>query len=162
MTKDPSNLAPTAMPFHLFQYALPGPSQLEDLNAFLAQNRIVAVHHHMVMAASGSQLVFLLQTADRAREPQRKLDSKEGRIDYRAVLSPQEFIVYSKLRDERRAIAEAEGVPVYTVFSNAQLAEMVQRKVRTQQDLLAIEGVGQARVDRYAARILPHLVEATA
>ena len=43
--------------------------------------------------------------------------------DYKQVLKPEEFEVFSRLREWRKGVAEKEGVPVYVVFSNEQLAE---------------------------------------
>ena len=47
------------------------------------------------------------------------------------MLKPEEFEVFSRLRDWRKGVAEKEGVPVYVVFTNEQLAEMVKKKVGT-------------------------------
>jgi len=140
------------MTYRLFQYPLPAPPELEDLNAFLASHRVAAVTQHLVQATGGAMLVFIVQTvpgeaAGKNRQP-------EAKIDYREVLSGEDFQVFSRLRDERKKIAEAEGVPVYAIFSNAQLAEMVKRKVRTPADMSGIEGIGKARVEKHAGRLL--------
>jgi superfamily II DNA helicase RecQ len=56
---------------------------------------------------------------------------------------------------------------VYAVFSNEQLAQIVSRQCQSLADLAQIEGVGQARVDKYGSailacaatqRALPHLL----
>ena len=75
-------------------------------------------------------------------------------IDYRERLSPEAFKVYSRLRDVRKRIAETEGVPVYTVFTNAQLAAISEKPVNTPEELESIDGVGKQRVERYGERIL--------
>lgn len=50
------------------------------------------------------------------------IDFKEKpKIDYRDILKPEDFTIYSKLREIRKEIAEKNGVPVYTVFTNEQL-----------------------------------------
>jgi hypothetical protein len=51
--------------------------------------------------------------------------TRPDREDYREVLSPEEFVVFSKLREVRKQFAEKESVPAYTIFTNEQLAEMV-------------------------------------
>jgi len=58
------------------------------------------------------------------------------------------------LRDGRRALAEKEGVPVYTIFRNEQLAQMVQKKVHRKAALKEIEGVGDARVEKYGEALV--------
>ena len=50
------------------------------------------------------------------------------RIDYKEVLSPADFAVFSKLREVRKALAEKEAIPAYSVFTNEQLAQIVREK----------------------------------
>jgi superfamily II DNA helicase RecQ len=140
------------MNYRVFQYPLPAPPELEDLNAYLASHRVAAVTQHLVQAEGGAMLVFIVQTV--AGEAPGKGRSPEARTDYREVLNAEDFQVFSRLRDERKKIAEAEGVPVYAIFTNAQLAEMVTRKVCTPADMGGIEGIGKARVEKHAARLL--------
>jgi superfamily II DNA helicase RecQ len=54
--------------------------------------------------------------------------TKKGRIDYREILPSEDFLVFVKLRDLRKQMAQAEAAPVYTIFTNDQLAEMVRRR----------------------------------
>ena len=53
--------------------------------------------------------------------------SKTGRIDYKEVLDEKTFALFSKLREKRKVLAEKDAVPVYSVFTNEQLAQMAQR-----------------------------------
>ena len=75
-------------------------------------------------------------------------------MDYREVLPPQDFAVFVKLRDLRKELAQAESVPVYLIFTNEQLAQMVQGKVETKAALEKIEGIGEARLEKYGPRFL--------
>lgn len=43
---------------------------------------------------------------------------------------------------------------MYSVFSNAQLAGMVQKQVRNLAEMRDIDQVGQARIEKYAAAFL--------
>jgi len=144
------------MNFRLFQYALPAPPLLEDLNAYLAAHRVASVAQHLVPAAGGTSLVFIVQTVGEA--PARAPGTGAAKTDYREQLSTEDFELFNRLRDERKKWAEAEAVPVYTIFSNAQLAAMVQKRVRSTTDLEAIEGIGPARVAKYGERLLAVLV----
>ena len=93
-------------------------------------------------------------------DPSQKASSSSGkrnRIDYREVLSEEEFAIYSRLRDLRKSIAESEAVPVYAVFTNQQLADIVQRKVTSKSGLKEIPGLGDARISKYGDRIIESL-----
>ena len=59
-----------------------------------------------------------------------------------------------KLRDVRKSIAQADAVPVYTIFTNEQLARMVQSRATTRAALEEIAGVGDARIEKYGAKVL--------
>jgi superfamily II DNA helicase RecQ len=67
---------------------------------------------------------------------------RRGKIDYKEILAAAEFNLFSQLRDLRKQIAQAEAVPVYTVFTNEQLAQMVRTKAITKAALEQIAGVG--------------------
>ena len=79
---------------------------------------------------------------------------KLPKVHYKEVLKPEEFEVFSRLRDWRKSVAEKEGVPVYVVLTNEQLAQMVQKKVSSKTGLMEIEGVGDARVEKYGESLL--------
>lgn len=55
-------------------------------------------------------------------------------------------------------MAQSEAVPVYALFTNEQLTQMVQRRCRTNADRVEIEGIGEAKVSKYSGRILPVLM----
>jgi superfamily II DNA helicase RecQ len=85
---------------------------------------------------------------------------KGPKVDYKEVLKPAEFEVFSRLREWRKAVAEKEGVPVYTVLTNEQLAQIVRKKVGSKAALKDIDGVGEARVEKYAEAVLKVLAPA--
>lgn len=78
-----------------------------------------------------------------------KAPVKKGKIDYKEVLDEPDFRVYAALRDLRKKLADQEGVPVYAVFTNEQLAEMARRRTGSDAQLSEIPGVGESRVKKY-------------
>ena len=85
---------------------------------------------------------------------------QRGKVDYKELLGDYEFTLYSRLRDLRKRLAEQQGVPLYALFTNEQLAAMVQRRVSTPGQLQEIEGVGEARVEKYGHNFLEELARA--
>jgi superfamily II DNA helicase RecQ len=146
------------MKFHFFAVnALnPGAAQ-EELNRFCAAHTLLTVEKQFVAAGSGSFWAFCVQTTGGIERPAL---AKKEKVDYREVLNEADFSVYSKLRDLRKTLAEKEGVPVYSLFTNEQLAAMVRGRTVTEAALLAIEGVGKARVEKYGSAFLPLLRQA--
>lgn len=125
-----------------------------ELNSFMANHRVLSVDRHFVDHGASSFWTVCVDFLDGQPATSSDSRSRRAKVDYRDLLDPEEFTVFAKLRDLRKEISQEEGVPVYTVFSNEQLAQMVQRRVNSQADLAEIEGVGEARVEKYASRML--------
>jgi superfamily II DNA helicase RecQ len=137
----------------------PEPAQSE-LNSFLAQGRVVNVQRHLVADGAASFWAVCVERLEGpAPLPEGLKDAgrrvvRSGQVDYREVLSPADFAVFVALRDWRKQAALQEAVPVYSVFSNEQLAEVARRRVQSAAQLAAIDGVGPGRVARYGAAVL--------
>lgn len=56
--------------------------------------------------------------------PRARTGQKPRRTDYREILSPSEFALFAKLRELRKWLAAQEGVPVYAVLTNEQMAAL--------------------------------------
>ena len=62
--------------------------------------------------------------------------------------------LFEVLRAERRTLADAEGVPPYVVFPDRTLWELVAARPRTPEDLLAVNGIGPVKAEKYGTRFL--------
>ena len=62
--------------------------------------------------------------------------------------------VFEALRSWRLERARSDGVPPYVVFHDRTLAEIARQRPRTRTGLFAIDGVGPAKLERYADEIL--------
>jgi ATP-dependent DNA helicase RecQ len=63
--------------------------------------------------------------------------------------------LFERLRAKRKALANANHVPPYVVFSDRSLVEMATYFPQSQQAFARIYGVGQAKLDKYAGDFLP-------
>jgi superfamily II DNA helicase RecQ len=70
------------------------------------------------------------------------------------VLSAEDFALFATLREQRKVLAEKEGVPVYAVFTNEQLAEIAKARPQSRNALGNIAGIGEAKVEKFADSIL--------
>ncbi len=135
-----------------------------ELNRFLASHRVASVDRQWVSDGQHSAwaLCVTYVGASGATTPASAGTSRSSKrsVDYREVLSAEDFEVFSNLRTLRKQAAEREGVPVYAVFTNEQLAAMVRTQPRTANDLGRLPGVGPARVDKYGAECLAALARA--
>ena len=72
------------------------------------------------------------------------MDSWEG-VDER---------LFEELRKLRRKFADEKGVPAYIVFSDATLRDMARKKPATKEEMLRVNGVGEAKLKRYGLNFL--------
>lgn len=71
-----------------------------------------------------------------------------------ADLTPEQNAVFEQLREWRRSEANEQGVPGYVVFNDATLRALATHLPRTDEALLEISGIGQAKLERYGAAVL--------
>jgi ATP-dependent DNA helicase RecQ len=64
---------------------------------------------------------------------------------------------FDRLRALRKALADERGVPAYVIFSDRTLQDMAVRNPRTRDEFLAVQGVGQKKLDQYGALFLAAL-----
>jgi ATP-dependent DNA helicase RecQ len=57
--------------------------------------------------------------------------------------------LFEELRTLRKKLADEQGVPAYQVFTDTTLQQMVAERPDTRQELLAIDGVGENKLQRY-------------
>ncbi len=153
------------MAFRIFTLPIRDSGEGEaQLNAFLGSHKILNVDRRWVEQGADSFWSFCVDylpqsSSARSAEPQPRRQRSKDSIDYKDRLPPEQFAIFAKLRDLRKEIALAEAVPVYTVFTNEHLAKMVTQGVRTRPALEKIDGVGEARVNKYGPRFLERLSE---
>lgn len=78
-------------------------------------------------------------------------------VDYLEVLDPEAFARFAQLREFRKRLAQEEGVPVYTVFTNEQLAEIAKNRIVTKNGLEKVDGIGGARLSKYGDALIRFL-----
>jgi len=146
------------MPYAFFRVpAAPEPGAVEELNRFLRSHSVLAVQREWVSAGDASFWAFCIHYGEAAQSAARGANAPK--VDYKEVLTEAQFALYVKLRELRKRVADRDGVPVFAVFTNEQLAEMTKKPVRTAADLKSIAGVGEGRVEKFGAEILAAINE---
>lgn len=146
------------MPFRFFVIPVRQASAgEEELNRFLRGHRVLSVDRRWVDQGTESFWSFCidyLETGQASSAPPGGAGESRGKVDYREILKPEEFTLFAKLRTLRQEIAKDEAVPVYMIFTNEQLAQMVRTGSRSKADLEKIAGVGDARIQKYGEQFL--------
>lgn len=127
-------------------------SQQEALNAFLRAHRVLKVEKS-VFPEGWAFCVEWMDGAAGGTLPPYAAYQRE-KIDYMKVLSPEVFARFSELRKRRKEISDADGVKPFVVMTDAQLAKVAEIEKPTLADLKKIDGFGEAKVEKYGARLL--------
>ncbi len=117
----------------------------EELNKWLRSHRVLEVQQEFVAAENGAYWCFSVKYI----QGEQSRFYKKEKIDYRKVLEPAIFKVFSKLRDYRKQIAKEDAVPAYAVFTDAELAAIAQLDPMDFTHLKTIKGIGEKKVEKY-------------
>ncbi|HMO40056.1 MAG TPA: HRDC domain-containing protein [Saprospiraceae bacterium] len=121
---------------------------LSEMNAFLRGNKILEVENQLVNNEHGAYWCFCVRYIERAfPEGDTK---KKAKVDYRSVLDEATFQKFSKLRQTRKQVAAEEGISAFIIFTDEELAELAKLDEITEKSMLAIKGVGEKKVERFA------------
>lgn len=143
------------MQFKTFMLPASGSEQTEEtLNVFLRTHRIVSVRSEFVSGETPAWCILVEYVQQNESE-----SKSSGKVDYMKILSPEEFALFSKLRNLRKELAAKDGVPPFVVFTDEQLASIVKQNPTDLGKLTAIQGIGQAKAEKYGNAVFKVLQE---
>ncbi len=93
------------------------------------------------------------ETTVRVREDTKAPAARKARA-VPSEIGPQDEPLWQALRECRRELAAEHNVPPYVIFHDATLKQMAALRPADAEALLAIGGVGQAKLGRYGERFL--------
>lgn len=127
----------------------------EEFNRFLRGHRVLAVHREFVAQGESSYWALAVEyLPGEGGDDARREAGKKEKVDYKELLSPEEFARFVRLREWRKAAAQAEAVPVYIILTNEQMAEIARADCRSLRQLGAIDGIGPGRLEKYGKGVL--------
>lgn len=136
--------------------ALAGQEMQEEMNKFLRGHRVMEVKQQY--DAERGYWTFAVNYIEGSTPNNNAPAIRPEKVDYKTVLSPESFDIFTKLRDARKQIAKDESVPAYAIFTDKELADIAQLSELSPAALLKIDGINHGRVDKYAERILQGVV----
>ncbi len=128
-------------------------SECSELNTFISTHRVLRVERQFT-----EECWCFLVEYDEHSDASLGRNVRGPKVDYREVLSAEDFAIFAKLRDVRKRLAENEGVALFAVATNEQLAQFVQTKAHDAAGLKAVAGFGSARVEKYGEAFLEVLL----
>ena len=111
--------------------------------------------HGALVLDAGARAVFRGERpVTLRRDPERKRRDTNRALGAGEALSAEAEAVFERLRRKRREIASAQGVPPYVVFQDTTLRAMAVQRPETLEQMRALPGVGDAKLERYGAAFL--------
>ena len=133
------------MEFKVFTVGLHGgDSQEIELNKFLRSHKVVSVDKEFVNNSLQSFWSFCVCFLSSGGPP----FYKENKIDHTASLTPENMVVFEKLRTVRNTLSKQLGVPAYAVFTNEEIAILSKETTITDKTLENLKGFGEGRMEK--------------
>ena len=100
----------------------------EEMNRFLRMQKVLKIEQQFYTAPSGASWCFCVTYISTSSETSFGFKGNK-KVDYKNVLNEDEFKRFLLLRELRKEMANADAVPAYAVFTDAQLAEMAKSEI---------------------------------
>lgn len=129
------------------------------LQEFIKNKEILSLRDHFFMRHEVPYLAMIVSYNLQSIE-QPKTDGKKERDEsWKELLTPEDMPLFNALRDWRNETSRRHGFAPYIICTNRQLAEIIQKRVGSKNQLAQIEGIGKAKVENYGDDIIALLKE---
>lgn len=128
--------------------------ELEDFNRFLRSVRILEVKKELVKVDCSIFWAVCVSyiTIHQSGSPVSSQFGK-GKIDYKDILSEEDFERFCNLRKIRKRLADDAAIPAFAVFTDAELVEISKIDKLTLSALKNIKGIGEKRIEKFGIQI---------
>src|SRR5690606_12630745 len=134
------------------------PKEWQSIFRQITASGLVIVDHEAhgaLQLAAEARAVFRGERRVILRKDREQKAAAVNRSLRQAVALPEAMQqVFGRRRAERTRLARQQGVPPYVVFQDTTLRAMAMEQPRTLEELMALPGIGQAKLERYGAAFL--------
>ncbi|GJL84108.1 MAG: hypothetical protein DHS20C01_37420 [marine bacterium B5-7] len=139
------------MQIQIYTIPILGGEELNDeLNRFLRSKNVLQVESQLVSCGQNAFWCFCIKYIE-----EKSMERGKKRVDYREVLDDDSFRRFSRMREIRKRLAQAEAIPAYAVFTDEELAEMAKLEDLTLAAMKKVKGIGQKKVEKYGGYFIP-------
>ncbi|MBZ0258363.1 HRDC domain-containing protein [bacterium] len=118
-----------------------------ELTNFLSDKELIELREHIVLQNGVSYLVLIICYKIKG-------SPSNSKVDYKDVLSADDYIVYNLLREWRNEEAKKMDVAPYMLFSNKQLALIAEIRPQNRKDLLEIPGINESKMEQFGIPVI--------
>ena len=130
-----------------------GRQLIDDLLARKAIARSEGLYPMPYLLESGARILRGEEKVELVRITEKKSATTRKSVGLDA-LPPDAKQLFDELRKLRKRLADEQNIPPYMVFSDKTLAELSILKPSTRDEMLAVSGIGEVKLDRYAEPFL--------
>lgn len=127
--------------------------EIEKLNGFIQSHKVIEVEKQVVQVGKNSYWTFCVQYL-LGNVPNRNNLKYPEKTDYKELLSEEEFKRFAHFRNIRKQLATDEAIPAFTIFTDAELAEMAKQNPLTENTMQGIKGIGEKKMQKYADKFI--------
>ena len=111
-------------------------------------------HNHLQLTPLAKNVLFEKAKVQLAHIP----DQKEIQETREKKTQKADNSLFEKLRKLRLKLAQEEDIPAYLIFNDATLKEMEKQRPMTDEDFMAINGVGQKKMQDYGYQFIKEII----
>jgi len=111
-------------------------------------------HNHLQLTPLAKNVLFEKAKVQLAQIP----DQKEIQESREKKSQKSDNSLFEKLRQLRLKLAKEEDIPAYLIFNDATLKEMEKQRPMTDEDFIAINGVGQKKMQDYGYQFIKEII----
>lgn len=142
------------MQIKIFTIPIIDSEQMEvSLNAFLRSHKVLQVERQAINTGQGAYWSFCITYIEGSKErssDKRNEKSPKEKPDYKKLLNEGDFGRFSAFRAIRKQLADADAVPAYAVFTNAEVVEIAKLGEKaTLAEIRKIPGIGIKKIEKY-------------
>ena len=126
---------------------------LAEMNRFLAGHKVLEVEQKFFQNEKGGCWSFCVRYIP-GNSGSGSSGGRNSKADYKQILSESEFVVFSRLREIRKVLANDDGVPAYAVFTDEELSGIARLGEPTEKGMLSIPGIGEKKIARYGRPVI--------
>ena len=108
------------------------------LREFIKNKEILSMRDHFFMRHEVPYLTMIVTYNLQTSEPTKIETKKERDESWKTLLKPEDMPIYNALRDWRNETSRRQGIPPYVICTNYQLAEIIQKKATSKNQLSQI------------------------
>ncbi|MDR1372552.1 MAG: HRDC domain-containing protein [Dysgonamonadaceae bacterium] len=114
----------------------------EEMNTFLRSHKIVDFERRLLETPRNTSWIYCIQyiagNTGGSTFAAAGSFAKKDRIDYKTVLDEPQFARFERYRTVRRSLADKENQPAYTIFNDAELAEIAKLEELTESNVRSL------------------------